>query len=133
MAGPRQASDMLGQLRFGELQDELTQHIRDMVKAVDGAKKPGTITLKLTFKPGKGGQLEIVDDMAVKLPKPEKGSSLFFPTVDGNLERNDPRQRQFEGVRTVDEEIAARRAPEATPLQARVVEDTPLQRAAAGA
>lgn len=134
MAGPKQAADMLRQLRYGTLQDELTEEIRAMVLAVTNAKKAGKITLTLSFKPVKSGQIEISDDIKVARPKEDKATSLFFPTVEGNLERQDPRQQQFEGIRSVDQEIEARRAPEATPLQARTVEDAPLQvRAAAGA
>jgi hypothetical protein len=122
MAGTKIAPDTLGQLRYGELRMELTDAIKEMVLAVDNAKKPGKITLTLAFKPGKGGQIEITDDLKAVQPKPEKGSSLFFPTPEGNLERNDPRQPSFEGVRSIEEEVLSRReAPAEQPLKPRAV------------
>ena len=42
------------------------------------------------------------DDVKVKLPKEERGSSIMFSTPEGNLTREDPRQMQIEGLRTVD-------------------------------
>lgn len=44
------------------------------------------------------------DDIKVKLPKEEKGSSLMFATPDNNLQREDPRQLTLDGLRTVDKD-----------------------------
>jgi hypothetical protein len=58
----------------------------------------------LSLKPGKGGQIEVFDDIKVKSPKEERGSSIFFATPEGNLTRDDPKQLQIDGLRTVDME-----------------------------
>lgn len=109
MAGPKPFNDTLVQLRFGELHEELTDAMNELVSSVDKTQKGGKLTLTLTLKPGKGGQIELVDDLKVTLPKQEKGSSIMFATPEGNLQREDPRQRSFEGIRSVDQEVKARR------------------------
>lgn len=88
-------------LRFGTLSDELTDKLRDLVATVAFTGKAGSLTLTLALKPGKGGQIEVFDDIKLKEPKPEKGSSLMFATPENNLQREDPRQLQLPGLRTV--------------------------------
>src|ERR1700752_2952598 len=109
MAGPKPFNDTLVQLRFGELHDELTDAINEVVTKVSNTQKAGKITLTLAFKAGKGGQIEIADELKVVLPKEEKGSTIMFATTEGNLTRQDPRQQTFEGIRSVDQEIQARK------------------------
>lgn len=94
-------SDTLNMLRFGTLNEDLGRELAGLVIACESAGKAGTLTLKLTVKPGAAGQLEIADDIAVKKPKEVKGSSLLFSTPEGNLQRQDPRQMEIEGIRQV--------------------------------
>lgn len=91
-------------LRFGTLGDELTDKLRDLVAACATTGRAGSLTFSLHLKPGKGGQIEVFDDIKMKMPKEEKGSSLMFATPDNNLTREDPRQLTLEGLRTVDQE-----------------------------
>lgn len=120
MAGPKPFNDTLVQLRYGELHNELTDAINEVVTKVASTQKAGKITLTLAFKSGKGGQIEIADELKVVLPKEEKGSTIMFATPEGNLTRQDPRQQTFEGIRSVDQELQARKdATTAAPLQPR--------------
>ena len=91
-------------LRFGALGDELTDKLRDLVASCATTGRAGAITLTLALKPGKGGQIEVFDEIKVKLPKEEKGSSLMFATPENNLQREDPRQLSIDGLRSVDQE-----------------------------
>lgn len=91
-------------LRYGTLGDELTDKLRDLVANCAATGRPGAITLTLSLKPGKGGQIEVFDEIKVKLPKEEKGSTLMFATPENNLSRDDPRQLQLDGLRTVDQD-----------------------------
>ncbi|AFN39079.1 hypothetical protein G167_gp75 [Burkholderia phage BcepMigl] len=109
MAGPKPFNDTLVQLRYGELHDELTDAINEVVHKVASTQKGGKITLTLAFKSGKGGQIEIADELKVVLPKEEKGSTIMFATPEGNLQREDPRQKTFEGIRSVEQEMQARK------------------------
>lgn len=94
-------TDTLAALRYGTLADELTEQLHELTHACATTGRPGQITLTLTLKPGKGGQVEVFDDIKAKPPKPERGSSIMFATVDGALQREDPRQRSLD-LRQVD-------------------------------
>ncbi|AOJ09627.1 hypothetical protein [Burkholderia mayonis] len=109
MAGPKPFNDTLVQLRYGELHEELTDAINEVVMKVASTQKAGKITLTLAFKSGKGGQIEIADELKVTLPKEERGSTIMFATPEGNLQREDPRQKTFEGIRSVSDELQARK------------------------
>ncbi len=120
MAGPKPFNDTLVQLRYGELHSELTDAVNEVVTKVATTQKSGKITLTLAFKSGKGGQIEIADELKLVLPKEEKGSTIMFATVEGNLQREDPRQKTFEGIRSVEQEMQARKDTNAAaPLQPR--------------
>lgn len=101
--GIRPFTDTLRQVRFGELQDELAEKLNELTKLVSETGKVGTMKLTLKLKPGNSGQIEIIDDIAVTAPKPNKGSSIFFATPEGNLQREDPRQMNLDGIRSVSE------------------------------
>lgn len=99
---PRTFPDTLAALRFGTLATELTDKLRELTNACAVTGRAGTLTLTLQLKPGKGGQIEVFDDVKLKLPKEERGSSLMFATPENYLQREDPRQMSLEGLRTVD-------------------------------
>jgi len=94
-------TDTLNQLRFGTLTEDLTRQLNELVLKCDSTGRAGSLTLTISLKPGKGGQLEIFDDIKVKMPKEERGSSIMFCTPEGNLQREDPRQLQLTGLRAV--------------------------------
>lgn len=96
-------TDTLNALRFGTLTEDLTKELHSLIEACTTAGKSGTLTLTLALKPGKGGQIEVFDDIKVKKPKEERGSSIMFATPEGNLQREDPRQKKLD-LRSVDME-----------------------------
>ena len=106
MASPRPFTDTLNALRFGTLNDELTKALHELTQKCSETGKTGEIKLVIKLKPGSGGQMEVFDDIVIKAPKEQKGSSIMFATVEGNLQREDPRQRTIEGLRSVDAPIA---------------------------
>lgn len=97
-------TDTLNALRFGTLSEELTKELVALTQACIETHKAGEITLTLKLKPGKGGHLEVIDDIKVKKPRFERGSTIMFPTPEGNLMREDPRQGELPGLRKVDPE-----------------------------
>lgn len=101
---PRPFTDTLGALRFGTLNEDLSKSLNELVQACSSTGKTGELTLKIKLKPGKGGQIEVFDDIKLNAPKEERGSSIMFATPEGNLQREDPRQMQLEGLRAVDKE-----------------------------
>lgn len=104
MSGPRPFTDTVVALRFGTLNDDLTAEQNKLVAICASTGKVGELKLTLKLKPGKGGQIEVFDDIAVKAPKEERGSSIMFATPENNLTREDPRQMSLQGLKSVDME-----------------------------
>ena len=102
-AGPRPFNHTITQLRYGTLNDELTKALHELTQKCGDSGKGGELKLTIKLKPGSGGQMEVFDDIVLKLPKEVKGSSIMFATVEGNLQREDPRQRTLDGLKTVGE------------------------------
>lgn len=100
----RPFTDTIVALRFGTLNDDLTTRLHELTQKCVETGRAGVLTLTLQLKPGKGGQIEVFDDVKVKLPKEERGSSIMFATPEGNLQREDPRQMQIDGLRTLDKD-----------------------------
>ena len=94
-------TETLNNIRYGELATELDAAWNQLVNKVRDTGKKGSLTIKLDLTPGKGMAMEIDDNMIAKEPKFAKGSTLLFPTVEGNLQRTDPNQRTLE-LREVD-------------------------------
>lgn len=99
----RSYSQTVEALRYGNTANELDEALRALTKAVQDREKPGSITLTITLKPGKGGQIELYDEFKVKAPKEERSSTIMFATTEGFLSRQDPRQRQLPGLRDVND------------------------------
>lgn len=104
MSGPRPFTDTLVALRFGTLNDDLTKALNELTALCADTGKVGELKLTIKLKPGKGGQIEVFDDIVVKAPKEERGSSIMFATPEGNLQREDPRQMNIDGLRSLDKE-----------------------------
>lgn len=88
-------TDILSDIRNGDVIGELTEQLREVVQRVRETGKAGTLTLTLKVKnasKGAGGALILEDDIKVKLPMSDKGTTVLFATEDGQLQRNDPRQ-----------------------------------------
>lgn len=83
--------------RNGALHAEASDFLAELVKAVQDHQKAGSVTIKITVKPGsKGtGTLVVSDDVTIKAPTADRAAALFFPDEHGNLHRSDPRQQQF--------------------------------------
>ena len=102
--GPKPFTETIGALRYGTLNEDLSKALHELTQKCVDTCKSGELTLKIKLKPGSGGQVEVFDDIVVKAPKEPKGSSIMFATVEGHLQRQDPRQMQIDGLRTVDME-----------------------------
>jgi hypothetical protein len=89
----------------GQLHDELSTKLHELIEAIKETGKGGSIALKIDIKPiaGTDGRtLTVTDSVAAKLPKTERPKSIFFATDDGNLSRSDPRQPVITGLREVE-------------------------------
>lgn len=100
--GIRPFTDVLRDMRFGETLDELGEEFNKLVQAVENTGRAGEMTFSIKLKPSTAGAIELTDAIKVKLPPPQKGTSLFFATPEGNLVRNDPRQADIPGLKQVE-------------------------------
>lgn len=95
MARLKRFTDVLADIRNGDVITDLTDELRELVARVRETGRPGSLTLTLKVKQmskGVGSALVIEDDIKKKLPVAEKGTTVLFATEDGELQRNDPRQ-----------------------------------------
>lgn len=95
MARERRFTDTLGDIRNGDAIAELTEELRELVQRVCDTGRPGALVLTLKVKnmsKGSGSALVIEDDIKVKMPVAEKGTTILFAVEGGQLQRSDPRQ-----------------------------------------
>lgn len=93
--GQKRFVDTLTDLRNGDLQQDLTDALKEVVGRVLETGKAGKLVLTIKVRKaskGAGTSLVLVDDVKTTLPVPERGESVLFATEDLTLQRNDPRQ-----------------------------------------
>lgn len=68
----------------------------DLIQKVADLKKPGKLVLTLDIKSSTAGTIAVKADVKVTKPKGLPAESLLWPTVEGNLMAEDPRQQKLE-------------------------------------
>ncbi|MFD3646342.1 hypothetical protein ACFWUT_23510 [Streptomyces cyaneofuscatus] len=89
----------------GQLHDELSTRLHELIEAVRETGKAGAIALKIDVKPiaGTDGRtVTVTDTVTSKVPRTERPKSIFFVDDTGNLSRTDPRQPVITGLREVE-------------------------------
>ncbi len=95
----------LGHLQYGKTNDDIDAALHQCIEASRQTAKVSEITVKLTCKPSESGfQVFITSDIKTKIPKLPQEPTIFFPTEDGDLKRNDPRQNTLPGIKIADDE-----------------------------
>lgn len=86
-------ADVLRFARRGAGERKVQQELDALLRAIESAKKPGSLTITLKVTPSKNGENEMsVDiDATHKPPKVPLPTATFF-LQDGKLSRTDPRQ-----------------------------------------
>ncbi len=96
----RPFTTFLQDLQNGEIHDELTVALHQLVQAIDATEKAGSLTLKLKITPNQKSAMVFVDsDIKTNLPEMGRPSSMFY--IDPNnhgLIRNDPKQMNFDDL-----------------------------------
>jgi hypothetical protein len=90
----------LGELEDGDLTRNLTEAVQDLVGDLEdvrhnqGGKPSGkvTITIDLTDE---DGVIEAKSNFVVTKPKRKRSRSLFYPTAENFLTRENPRQQRL--------------------------------------
>ena len=86
-------------LNKGLFDDEATEELTKLVKAVRETGKKGTLVIELNigmFDKTTDDAVTITPSVKVKLPKAESRKNVFWSTYDGDLLRSDPDQQQLD-------------------------------------
>ena len=94
-------TNILGQIGRGQLNDLATEKLQELVEAISDPELPadkaaGTITIELSLSLERDtGAVRITPKLTLKKPNMPLDRSLFFVTPEGNLVRENPRQRKL--------------------------------------
>jgi hypothetical protein len=88
--------ETLRHLAGGTFLDEAGDKLAELVAAVDSTGKAGTITLKISVKKSTKSAMQVVGNITMSKPQEAPDATLMFPTPEGNLLLNDPRQQNLE-------------------------------------
>jgi hypothetical protein len=97
---PSQAMCLLDTMEDGQFRVTLDESVEDLIKGLRkhqnnaGGKAKGqlSMTISAVFD---GKHVMLKGEVAVKLPKPIRGESLYYATKDNGLTREDPRQHSL--------------------------------------
>lgn len=95
--------DTLRDLEYGKLLDDLADAQHAVIAGVQETHKIGTVTVVLKYRYETDGQISVETDVKNKVPKMPRGTTLFFTTPEGNIQRDDPRQRKLELKKVADD------------------------------
>lgn len=76
--------------------DHAGSKFSELINAVVATGKAGTLTMKIAVKPSTAGALAVKADVSSNKPKGLPPESLLWPTPDGNLIDEDPRQTKLD-------------------------------------
>lgn len=96
----RPVTDIIREINGGQWAEEITEQAAKLVKTCRETGKPGTVSIKLKFKPGRAGSaaFEVIPTYEIKSPTFDTPTEIFFGTVNGALVRTNPDQGKLELV-----------------------------------
>ncbi len=93
----RPFTDILREARRGAVVELISEEMETVIKAVRHTGKAGALTLKIDIKPRDqdAEQVNLSFKVTAKAPSAPMPEALFFTTLDGDLLRDDPTQREM--------------------------------------
>ena len=73
----------------GDFADRADQHLKDLLRAVVGLQKKGTLTLKVVVEPH-GTKVVTTATVESKAPQPDPEQQIFWVELDGSLTDTQP-------------------------------------------
>jgi hypothetical protein len=70
--------------------------LSEVIAAVVANNKAGSLTMSIKIKPSTAGALAVMAEVKITKPKGLPPESLLWPTPEGNLMADDPRQTKLE-------------------------------------
>lgn len=98
-------SDFVAALRrvnAGNVIDDASAKLAELVQTVDSTGKPGSVTITISVRKAAAGAMALKGKVTTKLPATPEVETLMFPTIDGDLLTEDPSQRKLD-LKPVDE------------------------------
>lgn len=92
---PRPVLETLHHIQNGTFLAEAADQLAELVKAVDTTGKPGKLTLTINVRKAMHTALAIKGKVVVAMPPEAPLEALMFPTPEGNLLTEDPRQSKL--------------------------------------
>lgn len=89
----------LSKLNRGELNDELTDILAEVIKAVRSTRKQGSVTLTLNvamLNTRTEDSIKITPKVSKKIPELDREESIVFSTANGDVLFDDPNQIKME-------------------------------------
>ena len=90
-------ADNLRYIGKGAINDELTEKMAELVKAVRETGKKGEITLKISvamMASGNEDMVKLTPMVSAKIPETDSPVTIMYSTHDGDLLREDPDKQQ---------------------------------------
>lgn len=78
------------------LLDLAGEKLTELVNAITDTGKAGSLTIKVDLKPSTAGALAVRGNVSIKKPARMPREALLWPTPDGNLLAEDPKQMKME-------------------------------------
>ena len=94
-------TDSLRHLQGGMFLEDASEQLAELVSAVDNTGKAGTITLVISVKKMSKGAMGVTGSIKLRKPQEAPDATLMFPTPEGNLLTEDPRQQKL-ALKTVE-------------------------------
>lgn len=89
-------TETLAGIRRGKFLGQADEALTELLKKIAEHQAGGEIQITLKFDFKTDGQLVCKPKVKLKSPMPESGDAIFYVTDDGELERSDPRQGDFD-------------------------------------
>jgi len=92
--------DTLRDVRAGQLLEDMSTQLAQLVHAVSDTGKAGKLTLVIEVKPFEraAAAMVIKDSIKLTLPKIDSKGTVMFATPEGALQRQNPRQEDLPGI-----------------------------------
>lgn len=91
----RPIQETLTAINNGTLLVDASDALASLVLAVDSTGKPGKLTIEVSLRKVNGLTMAATGKISVKKPPEPALETLLFPTPEGNLLREDPRQMKL--------------------------------------
>lgn len=96
--------DVLAEFAEGATEQELGEAMWDLVQRVQDTGKAGSLQLTIKVQPNGRGQIEVLDEVKLRLPEFSRPTTAFYTDRSGNVSRRNPAQPEIPGMARINKE-----------------------------